>query len=199
MDTKNAVATAEEERTQIIKQTSFENLLESAKQKRAEFVEKSVQNTLDTLPTITVQRVQEQLVRTIISVYFFLRTKVNFPPIAISLEEFEVAEAKLKEMVEEKVATRCFWFIVPHYKHRRLKFFRKHHCFRRGSKPFGKWFMPDEEYSQYYNNSPLTHLLSDGSAAKLKQVWDAYIPPNIEELLSALFKKRGAEMLTKQY
>lgn len=158
-----------------VKSNDFEKLLEkiSAERETEKSSELNIQRRLEILKTIS-------------SVYFFMRCGLQMPYRAVSLEELEIAEARLKLIAEQEIKKfwNRFWNALGKktFWHYYLQFgYFKDQCKQTA---IGYWNVYNI-WDYYSNNSDFEMAL----ALKDKNA----IPPNAKELMEEIFaKKYGA-------
>jgi len=180
--------------TGMIQQTALEKLVQRA-QKEAE-IERRRQEVAKAKQELG-QRT-EDLIRRIFSVYFFIRTKIGLPHLAITEEEFEAAETQLIKIAEEKVnksilkrvAISIWNFIITHTKEeKRLvwKHFLENEYFPDNARVFQRKFDLSDSYVCY--------RIKNNCSTEYSKSYPYTIPPNIKELFSSLSQKRLGSLM----
>lgn len=169
--------------TTVVKSNEFEKLLEKINAERE--TEKSSE--------LNVAR-RLEILKKISSVYFFLRVALKMPYRAISVEELEVAEAKLRTIAQENI--KKFWprfwnalgretcwnyylrvgYFVDDYKNMKIFY----------------WSAYPYEYQCYSDD--IDRILRSATSRNL-------VPPNSRALLEEMFEKKygAGRLLTKNH
>ena len=156
--------------TAIVDQTEFEKLLGKIAVER-----ETARNS-----ELVVAR-QKEILKTISSVYFFLRSGLKMPFREITLKELEIAQARLRLIAEEEV--KKFWprfwsaFGKETWWHHYLKF----GYFDNACKHTVVGYWPSYAY-QYRNYSAIDQILL---AADTETV-----PENLKALMEEIYKKK---------
>lgn len=162
------------EQAPILSQSNFEKLLDKLNEERKIAEELKKKNELEDINSFLNRDRRRNLVKSIISVFYFLRCQLHMPYREISLEEFETVELELRKIANEA------GFVERYLKG--WNFYLKNGYFRRKRTPFGKWDCAHRDWQDNFDFFNPNDLISypDCSA----------IPPNIRGLLDELFEKR---------
>jgi len=157
--------------TSVVKSNEFEQLLEKIN------VEREIAKNSE----LNIER-RFGILKAISSVYFFLRVSLGMPYREISIEEFEVAEARLK-LIAQKEAKK-FW---PRFWNALgvetwWNYYLAHDYFLDSNKKtvIGWWDRYPRSYSFCNKEADkIMNALSTGT-----------VPPNARELMEAIFEKK---------
>lgn len=134
------------------------------------------------------QNRQRDLLKSICSVYFFLRKVAGMARRGMTLEEFEIAEEKLKELAQEAMKKSRHKILGAIGFKTAWSYYAKFGYFHIKRTPFGRWWNWHNWIRRGWGNfNPDEYI---------KKYSDCYsTPPNAEELLDKLFKKRFGEKI----
>ncbi len=161
----------------LVNNTDFENLAMRIRREKEEY-EQSELKKQERISTSQLRR--KNLRIAVASVYFYLRREIGKPPLAMTIEEFEITEKHLLEKAAEECKKNrhkillFFGHLTP------WNYYLKYGRFKLVKTPFGNWsnFHPwlDINFGENIGRSGIDTALS--------------IPPNMENLVEKLFEKR---------
>lgn len=182
----------------LVNQTFFENLV----------INISAKSRDDFDFETTVIKPQREIIKAIISVYFFLRTQFKLHYRPITIDEFENTECQLKKFARSFVNN--YWnFIFRPSRTLAWKYYLKFGYFPENRTTFknGEWKISSLFFNCYWSCYPqdTDHVYERGtwyhnfdprSIIMRNEPWMDYqkllVPPNIRELVKKLYEERQA-------
>jgi len=165
--------------TSVVKSNEFEKLLEKIRVERV-----IVQNS-----ELNIER-RFGILKAISSVYFFLRVALEMPYRGISLEEFEIAEARLQLIAQKKAKKfwNRFWKALGGTTWWNYYLASGHFQDRNKKTVIGPWKGYPNSYWEFKDEYG---KINDTYSPKL-------VPPNASELLEAIFEKKYGTPLDRK-
>ena len=166
------------EETALVSACKFDTLvqkIEQEKEKRVRYHER--QNKL------------RVIFKSIVSVFFFLTKKMGMPrTLALSLEDFETAEEKLKELAKEKVKGRHHKFLRKIGFKTAWQYYHEFGFFHYRSTPFGYWYnrATGLDWNDWNIFDP-EYIAARGRGYA--------VPPNARQLMEKIYQKRYGDNL----
>ena len=190
----------------IIGPSAFERLIDKisnekqiyekrlAAEENAKLLEKAEQNMVNSLQQQCVDG-RKELGKSIMSVYYYLRSQHGLPRRYLTKEEFLLVEARLKAIAEYDSKIFSLKDLFAFRRRRRWRYYLKHGYFNSQKSPFGKWakYHPSfDGYQERYSDTsvyvPPFH--PDEINEKTSQIYSMSVPENFRKLLDELWKER---------
>lgn len=159
--------------TALVQSGKFDLLVQKIEQKKEEQTK-----------YIEYQNQLRAILKSIMSVYFFLTQKMDMPRDDLSLEDFEIAEEKLKELAKEKIKGRWHKFWAKLGVKTAWQYYHEFKFFHYRNTPFGPW---------YYSATGLDwHNWDTFSPRFIAAYSRGYaVPPNSLALMDKIYQKKS--------
>lgn len=158
--------------TALVQSNKFDLLVQKIEQKKIDAVKyDEYQNQLRTI------------LKRIMSVYYFLIEKMNMPRIELTMEDFKIAEEKLRELAREKINGRWHKFWAKIGIKTAWQYYNDFGFFDCRSTPFGYWYRSDKGFDwDDWNSFDAEYIASRGRGRA--------VPLNASSLLRQIREKK---------
>lgn len=180
----------------FVGQNKYESLMERISEENREIMKKKEQEEEENYSSGLNTERRRDIVRAIVSVYFFMRKGLGMAYRPITKEEFYFGAEALREMAQKQVRQRSFWqktllfigFGEYHWEH-----YLEHGYFSKDSAPFDGW---DLEHPWRHCDAEKGHTLgywdnfSPDVLGAAPVQYNYALPENINELIKEVFEEK---------